>query len=110
MSIDPAARIPGQDFNTWKSALSDLAALALTLWAEARGEDRQGREMVACVVLNRVAHAQAHRSSKGAPYWWGETPAAVCLKAWQFSCWNAGDPNRAKLKSVTAADPIYRVP
>lgn len=32
--------------------------------------------------------------------WWGEDYAGVCLKAWQFSCWNKDDPNFGCLSGV----------
>ena len=51
------------------------------------------------VVLNRVA----------AQRWWGRTPEDVCLKAWQFSCWNVNDPNRPKLVAVTHADALFQL-
>lgn len=71
--------------------------LARTLWGEARGEGTGGMYAVACVVLNRAAR----------PGWWGNSIASVCQAPAQFSCWNASDPNRAKLLAVTAADPQF---
>lgn len=66
--------------------------LAATIWAEARGETRQGREAVAWVIKNRAA--------KGG--WYGHSINSVILKPWQFSCYNSGDPNRQKIiKLVT---------
>lgn len=76
-----------------------LDVLARTLWGEARGEGQIGMEAVACVILNRAAK----------PGWWGRSVAEVCLRPWQFSCWNADDPNRAKLLSVDDADPAFRL-
>ncbi|MET4697692.1 N-acetylmuramoyl-L-alanine amidase [Constrictibacter sp. MBR-5] len=73
--------------------------LARTIWGEARGEPVRGMEAVAAVVMNRVAR----------PGWWGRTVASVCTKAYQFSCWNEDDPNRAKLLAVTDADPIFAI-
>ncbi|MGC2855987.1 cell wall hydrolase [Novispirillum sp. DQ9] len=78
--------------------------LARTLYGEARGESLAGKEAVACVILNRVARAQA----RGGSHWWGRDVAGVCLKPWQFSCWNATDPNRDKLLSVTESDRAFR--
>lgn len=69
--------------------------LARTLWGEARGQPKGGMEAVACVVLNRVAVA-AERGG----FWWGNTIIGVCQKPFQFSCWNADDPNRPKLMAV----------
>jgi spore germination cell wall hydrolase CwlJ-like protein len=74
-----------------------IDVLARTIWGEARGEPSGGMEAVACVILNRARH----------PRWWGGSIVEVCLKPWQFSCWNAGDPNRPKLLSVTGADPAF---
>lgn len=67
--------------------LTDLQVVAATLWGEARGEGVEG--MIA------VAHVIANRARKGG--WWGSTPRDVCLKKWQFSCWNENDPNREKI-------------
>jgi N-acetylmuramoyl-L-alanine amidase len=74
----------------------ELDALARTLWGEARGEGRRGLEAVAAVALNRRALGR-----------WGADLAAVCRAPWQFSCWNANDPNRAKLLAVDARDPVF---
>ncbi len=66
--------------------------LAKTVWGEARGEPPEGREAVASVIVNRAARRPAA--------WWGSTIKEVCLKPWQFSCWNENDPNRALLDSA----------
>ena len=78
--------------------------LARTLYGEARGEDLKGIEAVAAVILNRVRYAAA-----GGPRWWGRTVREVCLKPAQFSCWNAADPNRAKLTGDLADDPAFAI-
>lgn len=79
---------------------SDKEILARTIWGEARGEFERGMEAVACVILNRV---------KSGVTWWGTDIRSVCLKPWQFSCWNHNDPNRAKLLAVNAENPDYDV-
>lgn len=71
--------------------MTDRDAIALTLYGEARGETREGRIAVACVLRNRF------RSGK-----WGRTYEAVCLAPKQFSCWNATDPNRHVLLTLAA--------
>lgn len=73
--------------------------LARTAWGEARGCGEDGMQRVLNVVMNRATN----------PRWWGHDPAEVCLKPWQFSCWNADDPNRPKLEAVTDADPQFRI-
>lgn len=78
----------------------DLDTLARTLWGEARGETEQGRIAVAWVIRNRAGRAAF------AGHLLGRDGAVdrVCKAAWQFSCWNASDPNRAKLVELHPKD------
>ena len=75
-----------------------VQAAACTAWGEARGEGSRGMQAVLNVISNRAAH----------PGWWGHDVAGVCQAYAQFSCWDATDPNRAKLLTVTNADPQFR--
>jgi hypothetical protein len=70
--------------------------LARTIWGEARGEadPDAGMGAVAHVVLNRVDKNT----------WWGSGVIPVCQRPWQFSCWNAKDPNRKQLVAVGKSD------
>ena len=68
--------------------------MAKTIWGEARGEGAVGMQAVANVIMNRV--------DRGG--WYGASIKDVVLKPYQFSCWNATDPNRAKLDKLTVAD------
>ncbi|TAN54915.1 MAG: cell wall hydrolase, partial [Rhodospirillales bacterium] len=83
--------------------LDPADVLARTIWGEARGESKAGREAVAAVVMNRVGVAGRH----GGRFWWGNDVVSVCLKPWQFSCWNANDPNRAKLQAVDENNRVF---
>ena len=67
-------------------AEKDRDVLARTLWGEARGESLAGMVAVAWTIRNRVNDGKAKS-------WWGEGYAGVCLKPYQFSCWNKNDPN-----------------
>jgi N-acetylmuramoyl-L-alanine amidase len=61
--------------------------LAQTIYGEARNQ-RYGTKLgVGWTVKNRVALGT----------WYGTSVREVCLKRWQYSCWNEGDPNREKL-------------
>lgn len=80
----------------------EVDVLARTLFGEARGETVRGKEAVAGVILNRVARARAHGG-----YWWGNTIEEVCVKPWQFSCWNENDPNRAKVEAVQPGHKVF---
>ena len=55
--------------------------VAMTIWAEARGEEPVGREAVASVIYWRA---------KGKP----EKMEKVCKSPRQFSCWNYGSLER----------------
>ena len=84
--------------------LKELAVdvLARTLWGEARGERPEGRIAVACVILNRLAI-----SNRRGSHWWGNSIIDICQKPYQFSCWNADDPNRPKLMAVDRRNPVF---
>jgi N-acetylmuramoyl-L-alanine amidase len=43
------------------------------------------------------------------PRWWGKDIESVCRALWQFSCWNAGDPNLPKLLAVNETDTEFRL-
>jgi N-acetylmuramoyl-L-alanine amidase len=63
--------------------LDDAHLLALCIYREARGETFLGKRGVGCTVRNRV-NAQSY---------FGRSYSAVILKPWQFSSFNANDPN-----------------
>lgn len=73
--------------------LDDSHLLALCIWREARGEGMLGRRGVGCVVRNRVGHG-----GFGAGY------DGVILKHYQFSSFNANDPNSVKWPSDGTID------
>jgi N-acetylmuramoyl-L-alanine amidase len=68
----------------------ELVTAAKTVYGEARGEGFEGMVAVAWVIRNRVEQ----------PSWWGQRVSEVCLKPWQFSCWNENDPNSQKLAKL----------
>lgn len=78
--------------------LEDVMIAARTVYGEARGEDFEGKKLVAHVLINRWRGR--HR---------GETTlAGVCTEPWQFSAWNPDDPNRGKLQQVTVDERVFR--
>ena len=76
----------------------DRDILARTLWGEARGEGLAGQIAVAWTIRNRVEDGKAKS-------WWGEGYAGVCLKPYQFSCWNQNDPNYPYLSGAKEIPP-----
>lgn len=76
--------------------------LARTMYGEARNQGVDGLTAVACVVLNRLTV-----SVRKGKYWWGNTVDQICLKPYQFSCWNKDDPNYARIIKVDESDPVF---
>lgn len=75
----------------------DLDTLARTIYGEARGEPAEGQLAVGLVVCRRWRNARARGRL-----------ADVCRRPWQFSCWNADDPNRARVLAAELGDPAFR--
>jgi len=75
----------------------DLVTTAKTVYGEARGEPEGGRVAVAWVIRNRAETGYR-----------GDKPADVCMKPFQFSCWNANDPNLSKLKYLNTQSEGFR--
>lgn len=83
----------------------DLDTMARTMWGEARSEGNVGMHAVANVIMNRYRMAL---NSSGYAKMWGNTPAGICTKPYQFSCWLSNDPNYKKLVAVSAdKDPAF---
>lgn len=78
----------------------DLDVLLRTVWAEARGEGAAGKTAVAWVIRNRAERAGYAHDLMHLP----GAVARVCKARWQFSCWNADDPNLPKLRALKADD------
>jgi N-acetylmuramoyl-L-alanine amidase len=68
------------------SELSELDLMKLCVWREARGEGILAKRGVAHVIQNRAND----------PSWWGHDVRSVILKPWQFSSFDAADPNSEK--------------
>lgn len=81
---------------------SDADIIARTLYGEARGEVAKvgliALEAVASVIWNRW---RIH------PSYLGTTPREVCIKPYQFSCWNKNDPNLGLLLSQKLTEETY---
>lgn len=91
-------------------ALTNLTALALTMWGEGRGDWREGHSSVeerlgvGCVIRNRTLRDTANYRN-------------ICLAPSQFSCWTklGGAANYAALMALAervvlnepSGDPIY---
>jgi spore germination cell wall hydrolase CwlJ-like protein len=75
--------------------LSDVDLMALCCWREARGEGPMGKRGVCHTILNRV----------NARSFFGHDIQSVILKKYQFSSFNATDPNVDKWPAET--DPSW---
>lgn len=77
------------------ASMSDRDLLARLIWGEARGELPIGQLAVASVVFNRIRDGRFGKGMKG-----------VILKPWQFSCFNANDPNLLLLLQPPMREPF----
>lgn len=75
----------------------DAHWMALTMWGEARGQGEEAMRAVGHVIDNRRRLGRH-----------GAFATDTVSEAWQFSCWNAGDPNRSAIETVPALAPDSR--
>lgn len=79
--------------------LDDVDILTHTVYGEARGESAEGQAAVAWIVRNRVAKRREYM---------GTTIKDVCLKPYQFSCWNFGSDSRQTLLHLQTDNELYK--
>jgi spore germination cell wall hydrolase CwlJ-like protein len=72
----------------------DAHWMALTMWGEARSGGEEAMRAVGHVIDNR-RRSGAH----------GAYATETVSEAWQFSCWNKGDPNYAAMLDVDSLPP-----
>ena len=83
--------------------MNDIEILARTIYGEARGEyGRVDGGLAALIAVGNVIVNRAQHQT-----WFGRSIRDVCLKPYQFSCWNENDPNREKIVAVTDDSPIF---
>lgn len=83
----------------------DLNILAKTIYGEARGE--YGHPAGGMTALIAIGNVVMNRWKEKGRY--GKSVKEVCLKPWQFSCWNKNDPNRALIERMTDPDDIFEI-
>jgi spore germination cell wall hydrolase CwlJ-like protein len=88
-AIATAASIYAQHTHKAYNLSTSEKVVAITILAEARGEGEAGMYAVAAVIAQRSFERK-------------QTAAEVCLKKWQFSCWNG--------KSVKDLEHLLKVP
>jgi N-acetylmuramoyl-L-alanine amidase len=74
----------------------DRIIAAATADMEASNQGPTGIRSVMHTFFNRLQFAPKY----------GSTIADVCLRPWQYSCWNTADPNRHRLAIANDSDPI----
>lgn len=80
---------------------ADIDIGTRTIWGEARGADYHHQVLIAHALKNRWYRTDGQFARD-------DTLATTCLRHVQFSCWNADDPNFAKLFATGPADEQYR--
>lgn len=83
----------------------DLDVLARTIYGEARGEYNHPRGGISSYIA--VANVVMNRVKKNT--WFGNTIRDVCLKPYQFSCWNNNDPNYKIIKKSHLSDGFFHI-
>jgi N-acetylmuramoyl-L-alanine amidase len=79
--------------------LSDQQVLALTAYMEADSMGWRGMTATLNTVQNRLSSGVV---------WWGKSHRDICLKPWQYSCWNADNKRLAYLLSkLPVNDMVY---
>lgn len=91
-NLSPAAPEPGTE--ALEIDVVDAHWMALTMWGEARREGEVGMRAVGHVIDNR------RRSGRHGAY-----ATDTVSAAYQFSCWNPGDPNRRALDTIDTLRP-----
>jgi spore germination cell wall hydrolase CwlJ-like protein len=86
-STAPVAQAPAAEVD-----VVDAHWMALTMWGEARGSGEEGMRAVGHVIANRRQAGGRH----------GAFVTDTVSEAYQFSCWNAGDPNLEAIRNVDA--------
>lgn len=72
--------------------------MAQTVYGEARSQPYAGQLAVAWVIRTRADH----------PGWWGSSVRDVCMRPFQFSCWNVDDPNRGVIVNASLEIHAFR--
>jgi spore germination cell wall hydrolase CwlJ-like protein len=75
----------------------DAHWMALTMWGEARSGGEEAMRAVGHVIANRRAIGRH-----------GDYVTETVSEAWQFSAWNASDPNRRAMLEIDALRPDSR--
>ena len=101
--LQPAKPAAGREERAAPAAVAEAAEeidvvdahwMALTMW----GEARSGGE----AAMRAVGHVIDNRRRSGAH---GTYASEAVSEAWQFSCWNRGDPNYAAMMNVDTLRP-----
>jgi spore germination cell wall hydrolase CwlJ-like protein len=81
----------------------DIDILARTIYGEARGEYHHPRGgLSAYIAVGNVVMNRLKQKS-----WFGHSIRDVCLKPFQFSCWNHDDPNYKLLQNPPLNDALF---
>ncbi len=93
----PGPRAEAEEIAAPDIDVVDAHWMALTMWGEARGSGEEGMRAVGHVIDNR------RRSGRH-----GGFATDTVSEAWQFSCWNPGDPNLRAIETVDRLPPESR--
>jgi len=78
-----------------EAAARELDVMTRTLWGEAGDLGEEAMRAVAAVILNRCRFGK----------WWGRNTVDVCLRPFQFRCWDVSSPAIHRMRAAKADDP-----
>lgn len=98
--------------------LNDVKIMAKTIYGEARGEITRNMQYLSSIKeteklfpyikgLIAVGHVIYNRFKQQT--WYGKTISDVCLRPYQFSCWNLKDPNRKTLDKLNESSDLFQL-
>lgn len=82
-----------------EAAAQELDVVARTIWGEAGDLGEDAMRAVAAVIATR------RRFGK----WWGRSATEVCLRSYQFKCWDVSSPAIDRLRSIGVDNESFRL-
>ena len=82
----------------------DIDITARTIFGEARGEYACKDGGISALIA--VANVIHNRFLQGR---FGKNHQDICMKPFQFSCWNTNDPNRIIIENIDQKLPLFKI-
>ncbi|MEF8721534.1 MAG: cell wall hydrolase [Candidatus Accumulibacter delftensis] len=81
-----------------EATAQEIDVVARTIWGEAGELGNEAMRAVAAVIVKRQSVGK----------WWGRSASEVCLRPYQFRCWDVSSPSIFQVRSVSADIETFR--